>query len=349
MGVRYIGSKARVADEIVEILGMPTGATFIDGFCGTGTVAAAAARVGWPVRINDHLFSSVVMASASLIGQDDVRFEQLGGYKEAIYTLNSLEGVDGFIHREYTPASRVGGVERKYFTETNGRRIDAVRAMIRVWREARLITGAEHELLIADLMGAANGVANIAGTYGCFLKDWSPQSLKAIRLRARNLPTESAKVEVHVGDVTDVPASAADVAYYDPPYTKRQYAAYYHLLETIALGDEPIVGGVTGLRPWRHLASDFCYRTRALGALGRLVADSPAQRVLLSYSSEGHVSRSELEQSLGSLGDLTVHQVGTIGRYRPNEAASAAASSVHEYLFELVKSPIPAPVGAPSA
>ena len=49
-----------------------------------------------------------------------------------------------------------------------------------------------------------------------------------------------------------------------PADTKRQYAAYYHILETIAHGDEPVVEGITGLRPWKSKASDFCYKRRAL-------------------------------------------------------------------------------------
>ncbi|MCZ5120468.1 DNA adenine methylase [Escherichia coli] len=30
-----------------------------------------------------------------------------------------------------------------------------------------------------------------------------------------------------------------DLCYIDPPYMKRQYAANYHILETLARGDEP--------------------------------------------------------------------------------------------------------------
>ncbi len=32
----------------------------------------------------------------------------------------------------------------------------------------------------------------------------------------------------------------AYLCYVDPPYMKRQYAANYHLLETIAKGDNPV-------------------------------------------------------------------------------------------------------------
>ena len=118
-----------------------------------------------------------------------------------------------------------------------------------------------------------------------------------------------------------------DVAYFDPPYTKRQYAAYYHLLETIAVGDSPDVVGVTGLRPWQSLASDFCYKTKALKAISTLVAATPARRILLSYSSEGHVTLDALREALSAHGEVKVHDLGAIGRYRPNSVARLARNS----------------------
>ena len=69
-----------------------------------------------------------------------------------------------------------------------------------------------------------------------------------------------------------------------------------------------------------------------------LVRNVPAARVYLSYSSEGHVELDDLERSLAPLGDLAVHQLGPVGRYRPNAAASAAATDVTEYVVELQKS-----------
>ena len=66
MAVRYIGSKARVVDRILDIVGPPSaeGGYFVDAFTGTGAVAAAAAKAGWSVRINDNLFSATLLAAA---------------------------------------------------------------------------------------------------------------------------------------------------------------------------------------------------------------------------------------------------------------------------------------------
>ncbi|MGZ3459523.1 MAG: DNA adenine methylase, partial [Archangium sp.] len=193
-------------------------------------------------------------------------------------------------------------------------------------------------LLLADLLAATNRVANIAGTYGCFLSHWLPQALEPLHLTTRGLFPHRIQSEILVGDVSAVPVAPEDLVYLDPPYTKRQYAAYYHILETIAVGDSPPVEGITGLRPWRDRASDFCYRTRALQALRNLVARLPARRVLLSYSSEGHVALDALMRELTRLGSVSVHELKLVGRYRPNQAASVAASVVSEYLLVIERS-----------
>jgi adenine-specific DNA methylase len=90
-------------------------------------------------------------------------------------------------------------------------------------------------------------------------------------------------------DVFAIKSRPNDVIYLDPPYTKRQYASYYHVLETITLGDNPGVEGVAGLRPWKSRASVFCYKAKALQALVKLASSQGANRVLISYSEElGH-------------------------------------------------------------
>lgn len=336
MGIRYIGSKARIADTIVDLAGKPASGRFVDAFSGTGAVAAIAAGRGWRVAINDALPSSVSMSVAAVLSSSQAPFYGLGGYEQSIVRLNAVAGSPGFIHREYTPASVAHvGLERKYFTESNGARIDAMRAQIAAWRDEGLLSEAEHHLLLSDLMQAANSVANISGTYGCFLRSWTPGSLRPVTLKPRRLAAHTVDYVATAGDVAALRTEWNDVVYFDPPYTKRQYSAYYHLLETIHAGDEPSVEGVTGLRPWKDKASDFSYRSRALQSLTQLVARTRAEQILLSYSDEGHVPMSQLVTALSESGDLTVHSLETIGRYRPNSRASAARDDVREYVIEV--------------
>jgi len=337
MTFRYIGSKARVVDAIFSRIDRPKKQVrFVDLFCGTGVVAEAAARHGFSVHLNDHLSSAVIMASARMIGASAVPFSELGGYESAIAKLNVAKPRKGFIFREYSPASvsRIG-FERRYFTEKNAALIDGARALIASWVAKGVVSLAEERLLIADLLSASNRAANIAGTYGCFLSTWQKQALGPMTLRVRELPKSSGTVTTTTLDASAVPVRADDVVYLDPPYTKRQYAAYYHLLETIALGDEPKVEGVSGLRPWREKASDFCYRTRAMGAFTSLIRDLPARRVLISYSDDAHVPIDALIDAMRPFGKVTPTALIDIGRYRPNRVAGGGQASVTEYLIEL--------------
>lgn len=337
MGVRYIGNKARVAEAILELAGSPQpDGRFVDAFAGTGSVAAVAATNGWAVTLNDSLPSAVAMSIGAVVGRNDVPFEELGGYSRAIALLDGVAGAPGFLHREYSPASsRSAGVERRYFTEGNAARLDAMREQVRRWTSAGAITRTEEQLLLADLMQAANSVANISGTYGCFLKDWASNAEKPVHVQARELPDRSTDFRAVVGDVFALDTTPMDTVYFDPPYTKRQYSAYYHVLETIHAGDAPSVDGVTGLRPWRDKASDFCYKTRALDALTRLVLSTEARKILVSYSNEGHVRQNHLVNALSEAGEVRIHEIQSIGRYRPNARASAGGDTVHEYVIEI--------------
>ncbi|PCM45556.1 DNA adenine methylase [Marinobacter sp. ANT_B65] len=334
MTFRYLGSKSRLIDQITVYMPPPKeGAFFVDAFCGTGVVAEAAAALGWNVRINDNLYSAVISAGARLTSKKQAAFKKLGGYEKAIAKLNATEPKNGFIWREYSPASFDScGIERRYFTQDNAARIDAMRSLIADWSGSGTIDELEERLLIADLFGALNRVANIAGTFGCFLSKWTTQSQGKIAMRCRELKESCVRVEATVGDVFNVPNAAQDLVYLDPPYTKRQYASYYHILETVALGDEPEVTGVAGLRPWKDRASDFCYKTRALKTLSRLVQSLKSQKVLLSYSSEGHISMQDMKTELSKIGKSTMHPLGAIGRYRPNKVASSTGSEVNEFL-----------------
>ena len=85
--------------------------------------------------------------------------------------------------------------------------------------------------------------------------------------------------------------------YADPPYTRDHYSRYYHVLETMALRDEPEVAttkirsnGVPRLsrgiyRLQRH-QSPFCIPTKAAGAFEQLFAKVATRRMplILSYS-----------------------------------------------------------------
>ena len=340
MTVRYIGSKARLAKAIVDIIGDPSAGSsyLVDGFCGTGIVARTAALRGWNVSGNDTLLSATYLADVSLYNEAELDFSRIGSYESAIGKLNNTDVVEGFIWRTYSPASsKFCDYERRYFSEDNASKIDGIRNTIADWHDRGLIGYREQALLIADLIEAANDIANIAGTYGCFLKKWTSQSSGKLLLEPRSLFPRLVEHRMSVGDIFNISTRASNTVYLDPPYTKRQYASYYHIPETIAYHDEPIVDGVAGLRPWKHIASPFCYKTKALKAIYDCIERLNAEHIFLSYSSQGHVALDDLLTMLPRIGKITVYQLGEIGRYRPNRVAAEGGASVEEYLIEVQK------------
>ena len=344
MTFRYIGSKSRLAAPLSDAIDAMDDGTgrFVDAFCGTGAVSELAASLGWPIWANDALESAIVMTTARLVSVDEVRMVALGGYRAAVEKLNNLKPVEGPMWRTYSPASSRfahGHIERRYFTEPNAAALDAARAQIAAWAQGGLLSDCEERLLIADLISAANRVANIAGTYGCFLSKWQSSALKSVQLKPRILKGAACSLVATVADVSEMRPGTDDLVYLDPPYTKRQYASYYHILETIALGDEPVVEGVSGLRPWKHKASEFCYKTKALDALVALVHRIQSRRVLISYSCQGHVGLDDLCSQLEGSGDLDIVPVYGVGRYRPNIVASANGDTVTEYILSFRRSP----------
>ena len=339
MGYRYIGSKARIAKDIIQYLGEPNNddGFFIDAFSGTGIVASKAADLGWKIKVNDMMHNAAIMTEARLVSRSEASFTALGGYEKALETLSQAER-EGFIWREYSPASLLKvGIERKYFTEENAKKIDGIVARIHDWRNNGIISEPEFALLTATLIVATNDVANIAGTYGCFLSKWQAQALEPLHLRPLELREKKVEYCVTTDDVFKVKSRSEDIVYLDPPYTKRQYASYYHILETITLGDEPIVKGVAGLRPWKSKSSVFCYKVKALNALVNLVESQGARRILISYSNDGHVQLDQLVEKLRKTGTVNIVEIGSIGRYRPNQMASSHKAEVKEYLIDHIK------------
>jgi adenine-specific DNA-methyltransferase len=241
----------------------------------------------------------------------------------------------GFFWREYssdgTPAN--GSKPRCYFTGLNGARIDAIRTTIAEWRNGGLGSLAA-DLLLHDLILAANRVANIAGTYGYFRSKWNSASLLPLRLEASPTSAYTVGHRVLQGKVEEVVSVfSVDAIYLDPPYTKRQYGGNYHILETLAVEDEPEPRGEGGLRDWTGHASEFCYRRRARSAFKSVLDKARAPFVFVSYSEDAHLSTSELTELLEGYGRVARYDQ-PLERFRSNGRV-ARSGDVREHLYVL--------------
>ncbi|WP_164706993.1 DNA adenine methylase, partial [Pseudomonas viridiflava] len=297
-----------------------------DIFSGTGVVSAAFKANGFAVSANDHLATCFNLTSAILLNNHAPSFAGLepqitslgaSPYLSVLQFLNSLpERSGGFIHTHYSPASLERlGYERRYFTEINAARIDTVRAMICHWHD--LLTPQERALLLTDLVRAVSAVSNVAGTYGCYLKQWKSRARDILFLKPSYFVPgcygEHSVTSMDVQEALKIKATA--IVYADPPYTKRQYAAYYHVLDTIVRSDNPQLVGTTGLRNWETHSSDFCYKRKAEGAMERLLNATDCEHFFLSYNDDGQISHARLLDLLGAFGKTSVQEL-SLKRYR---------------------------------
>ena len=337
MAYRYLGNKTRLLDWVTGTIGahVRRGSRIADPMCGTAAVSEALAAAGYSVTASDALTFPVLHAKARLLFTEEPEFAHFGGYAATIDHLNSLQPIDGYFLREFSPAGSpaYGGPPRGYFTPTNAAKIDAVRSELQHLRDAALIGCDERDLLLHDLALAVNDVANIAGTYGYFRSKWNKQSLSELTLVPETFAPTPGTHQVHQADAASTLRQfVGEACYLDPPYTKRQYSGNYHILETIAVGDEPLAHGAGGLRDWRHQASDFCYRQRAPLAFREILDSLTVPHLFVSYSEDGQVPPSELWAILETYGRVQRYEL-ELPRFRSN---SAPSRPVREHLYHVV-------------
>jgi adenine-specific DNA-methyltransferase len=333
--LNYIGSKFPLLDWILEalrtVVGLDTleGVRIADLFAGTGIVSYVLRTHGATVLSNDvELYSSIVAHAMT-------RSVYTPRCAERLATLNATPGAcAGYITQHYSPVG-----DRLFFTEANATRMDFLRQKIEDLRPE--LSHDEYQFLLASLIVSADAVSNVPAVYGCYLKAFKSKALAPLTLTPVHTnptpPQEGSATTQCSVETLELPA--VDVVYLDPPYNGRQYSKNYFPLTILAkspdaLVHEPPLKGKTGI-PEGCFISPFCQKKTVEAALADLVARVPARWVLLSYSSEGLLTRAQVETCLARSGTVTVLE-RPYKRFKSFEYNETAP--VTEYLFCLHKS-----------
>lgn len=337
MSYRYLGNKTKLADWIVYEVSktVPRGARIADPMCGTASVSMAFAEAGFAVTASDALTFPVIHARTRLLAKEAPEFKALDGYEGALRWMRNVEPEHGYFYREFGSLGEPenGRASRLYFTADNAGHIDALRSGIKTMRLEGVVDELEHSVLLQHLLLSTNKVANISGTYGYFRKSLSKAALRPMVFEPIDFVNTPGAHCVLQGTVEELaPTLKTDVVYLDPPYTKRQYAGNYHILETIAQEDEPVAAGDGGLRPWMDQASDFCYRRSAGNAFHKVLSTLNAEQIFVSYSEDGQVAQDELIEIFQSFGEVAIQEQPHI-RYRSNRKVKEG--SVLERLYHI--------------
>lgn len=332
--MNYIGSKHRLSGFLIENIENVAGKElsemrFCDLFAGTGIVGRLFKTRVKQVTANDLEYYSFVL-NRNYIGNH----LPLPSKEIFLEELNQLQPKQGFIYANY---SLKGQGERRYFSDENAGKIDAIRQQIEDWKETGVIDINMYYFLLASLLESADKVANTASVYGAFLKDLKKTAQKKLNLEAAKFEINDKQHQVFQQDANDLISEIdGDILYLDPPYNARQYGANYHLLNTIALYDDFIPKGKTGLRSYKK--SDYCSKPKVAKTFEELISRARFKYIFLSYNNEGLMPLQQIREIMQKYGRYDVVSKN-YQRFKADSTGNRnhKASSTQEYLHILEK------------
>lgn len=344
--MNYIGSKIKllpfIYKSIQEVIKNDECNVFCDIFAGTGTVGSHFKKEGYKIIANDLQYYSYVLNKQIIGNHLEFEFEGLKKlipnlensekiYKKFIvcHYLTNIKNKQGFIFNNYAPNDKS---ERMYLTAKNAQKCDAIRTRIEYWKQRNLINENEYFFLIASLIKSVDSLANVLSVYGAYLKNFKKRALKELKLEPYELIINDKVHEIYNEDANLLIKNIeTDILYIDPPYNERQYATNYHLLETIAKFDKPLIYGKTGLRPYQNQKSKYCSKEFAKETFKELIKNAKAKYIFVSYNNEGIISKEDIKEILEEKGVYGYFEQ-KYSRYKSDSKRNYKAKYTIEYL-----------------
>ncbi|WP_163555326.1 DNA adenine methylase [Helicobacter suis] len=331
--MNYIGSKRRLSSFLLSSIEdtlkshgvLLADCVFTDLFSGTATVGRLFKNHVKQVLSNDQEFYSFVLAKHYIENT-----KPLKRARELINTLNHLRPIKGKIYKHYALG---GGEKRQYFSDTNAMKIDSMRTQIAQWQETRAINQAEFYFLLTSLLECADKVANTASIYGAFLKHLKKSAQQDLFLFPAALELSTNPHYAYHTDASKlIRQIKTDILYLDPPYNQREYGANYHVLNSIAIYDDFIPQGKTGLRIYQKSA--WCKKYAAYKALEYVIKHTNARFIFLSYNNEGLLNLEEIKTLFSRHGNYSLKSQ-VYQRFKAN--CNSQKEGTIEYLHGLEK------------
>lgn len=312
-GIKYAGSKLKILPYIIEIISGMEIKNILDGFSGSTRVSQAFAKLGYNTTSNDISVWSETFAKAYLLNQENPDY-----YRPLIEHLNSLKGYEGWFTQYYGGDEKEGA--KKPFQRKNTRKLDAIRDEI----DRLKLPEIEKAVALTSLILALDSVDSTLGHYAAYLSEWSPRSNNDLVLDVPGLFISNGENRVFRSDIFDtVNKHEFDFAYFDPPYgsnnekmppSRVRYASYYHLWTTVINNDKPALFGSANRREdsrdtiatsvFEEFRKDSKGNFIAMQSIKKLIEQTRARYILISYSSGGRATKQELTDIINSSGKL---------------------------------------------
>lgn len=316
--IRYIGSKEKLLPFLAEHLfprppstGRPL--RFLDGFAGTSVVGRLAQQHSYEVSLADLSYYSKALSSRLFGGCLDKEWagavldtiEAATLEPDVFFNEFSKGGVpttanSALFSKQTTPS-------RLFFSAEAGAFIDTYRSIV----IKSGLPDLETNYLLSFLLKFADKNANNTSVFGAYLKreniPFIPFDFKAARQVINGASGRATRfIQADILAVLDMPFEY-DVIYLDPPYTTRRYESNYHILNYICNPDFNAThikpGSKTGLplnNPYNAFGSKKGTRYLFPQMIRKALAHSP--KVVLSYSTDGELTVSEIHQIAIDLG-----------------------------------------------
>lgn len=332
--MNYIGSKLKLCNDFLptvihQVCGENlTNMIFCDLFAGTGIVGRTFKSKVKQVLSNDIELYSYVLNKNYIWNHNPIE----GKEKYIDYLNNLLTDDTGFIYNNYCLG---GSGERRYFSDSNGKKIDAARQKISEWKNCGEIDNHLYYYLLCSLLESADKVANTASVYGAYLKKLKKSAQKEMIIQGAEYELNCNDHIVYMEDANSlIKKISGDILYLDPPYNTRQYGANYHLLNTIAEYKEFLPKGKTGLRDYKK--SKYCSMATVTSEFEQLIKDANFKYIFLSYNNEGLMSETEVRQVMSKYGKYDLAKT-KYHRFKADSNRSNKADFTTEYLHILEK------------
>lgn len=310
-GIKYVGSKLKILPHIIQIINGLKIRTALDAFSGTTRVAQAFSQLGFDTSANDIAEYSEIFGHCYLLSTKPNEF-----YQKFIDELNSLKGTFGWFSQHYGGENEAG---KRPFQLKNTMKLDAIRDKIDEFD----LNFTDKAVLLTSLILALDCVDNTLGHYASYLSGWCKRSYNDLFLKLPRRFTPKTQNRVIKSDAFQAITNFYDLVYFDPPYgsnnekmppSRVRYRAYYHFYKSVILNDKPRVFGKANRREdsrdtafpciFEEFKRDESNKFIAMRAIERLIANTNARYILLSYSSGGRASKQELQEIISLNGRL---------------------------------------------
>lgn len=313
----YIGSKHSLGpvlrDRMVQQWSDLNEWTLVDAFAGSGGFSTQTGAAFKNVVANDLETYSRCVLTALFVPPDELP------------DFSRIVPRAGYITREYCQ-------KRTFFTEENGAIIDGARDFIKT-----IPAGTRRDYAIGCLLMAADRVANTTSVYGAYLKNIKPSAQRVLTIKHPTRSPIAGQAEVWQFDAAEACKKAPEKSLIaiDPPYTERPYGCNYTPLNVIADVDhEPELvkmGGFPVDTPWNRSAWNNKKKARAQLAL--VLTETPAQRVVMNYNTDGLLSEEEILEEFEAAGWTCVVERYEYTRFRARGTNADNPKKLFELFF----------------